>query len=84
MNVNILREKQKGQKEVGLCCTRDCVSSDKKKSWFYSQVSVFVAIKIGQDNGLYPTWSDQRCTEQEDLRNIFLSNIAVNYTIANL
>lgn len=43
-----------------------------------------VVIKIGQDNGLHPTLSEQQCTEHEDLRNIFLSNIAVNFTIANL
>lgn len=46
--------------------------------------SLFVIIKIGQDNGLYPTLSEQQRTEQKDLRNIFLSNIAVNFTKANL
>lgn len=49
-----------------------------------SFLSVFVIIKIGQGNGLHPTLSEQQCTEQEDLKNIFLSNIAVNFTIANL
>lgn len=35
-------------------------------------------------NGLHPTLSEQQCAEQEDLRNVFVSNLAVNFAIANL
>lgn len=56
----------------------------KRNLYFSARFLFFVIIKIGQDNGLCPTLSEQQCTEQEDLRNIFLSNIAVNYTIAYL
>lgn len=56
----------------------------KRNPYFSARVFVFVIIKIGQNNGLHPTLSEQPCTEQEDLRNIVLSNVAVSYTIANL
>ena len=59
-------------------------SNDEKKPCVFGQVSVFVIVEIGQDNVLHPTLSEQQCTEQADLRNIFLSNIAVNFAIANL
>lgn len=63
----------------------DCFPIDKKETCLFSQIlSLFVIIKIGQDNGLHPTLSEQQCTEQEGLRIIFLSNIAVNFTVANL
>lgn len=72
------------KRDRGKCRKNDCFCRDKKKPLFFSQVFVFVVIKIGRDNGLHPTLSEQQCAEQEDLRNIVLSNIAVNYTIADL
>ena len=74
----------KGTERIESALLKMTFADDEKKPCVFSQVSVSVIVEIGQDSGLHPTSSEQQCTEQADLRNIFLSNIAVHFTIASL